>query len=263
MMSPIALVTDFGLSDWYAGVMKGVILSINPSAVVVDGTHAVPPQFIEAAGFVLLASCGYLPGGSVVVVVVDPGVGGRRRILCASSAGRRYVFPDNGVLTELLDRDGLEKLVAVENRDWFLEPVSATFHGRDIFAPVAAHLSLGRPIDELGPPVADFERIAVPLPEFGENAARVRIRWIDRFGNLITDCPEGMVGEMLARWGGVAIDLGSRGTAGLVDAYESVGRGCPVGIIGSSGYLEVSIRDGDAALALGLALGDTINLRRP
>jgi S-adenosylmethionine hydrolase len=261
-MSPIALLTDFGLDDWYVGVMKGVILSINPAATLIDITHSVPPQDIETAGFALLASYKYLPVGSVVVVVVDPGVGGKRSILCAESVGRRFVFPDNGVLTEVLDREGFGKIVRVENPEFMLDPVSSTFHGRDIFAPVAAHLSMGVAMGRLGPRVTACERITVSGPEVGAYQVTARVRWIDRFGNLITDCPSGMVDEMSGKWGGVAIDLGPQGFAQVVAAYEEVERGRPLGIAGSSGYLEISIREANAAQALCLTLGDTITLRK-
>jgi S-adenosylmethionine hydrolase len=263
MTPPIALLTDFGLDDWYVGVMKGVILSINPDVRIIDVTHSVPPQDIEAANFALLASYKYLPAGSVVVVVVDPGVGGKRGILVARSGGRRFVFPDNGALTGLLDRDGFEKLVRVETREFLLEPVSSTFHGRDIFAPVAAHLSLGLPLDSLGPKVDSFERMEIPGPQIGEDRVIARIRWIDRFGNLITDCPAGLVEETSKSWDGVAVDLGSHGNAPVVAAYEDVECGRPLGIIGSSGYLEVSVREGNAARLLDLELGGTITLRKP
>jgi S-adenosylmethionine hydrolase len=263
MAPAIALLTDFGLRDWYVGVMRGVILGINPGAAIVDITHSVPPQDVEAASFALLASYKYLPTGSITVVVVDPGVGGRRRILCAESAGRRFVFPDNGALTELLDREGFDKMVSMENREFFLDPVSTTFHGRDIFAPVAAHLSLGVAVDSLGAATGEYVRLAIPGPEISRDRAVTRIRWIDRFGNLITDCPSGLVEELSGRWNGVSIDVGPHGVAPVVSAYEAVGPGQPIGIVGSSGYLEMSIREGSAAETLNLALGDTITLRRP
>jgi S-adenosylmethionine hydrolase len=252
MSSPIALLTDFGLDDWYVGVMKGVILSINPGVTIVDLTHSVPRHDIGAANFAVLASYRYLPAGAVVVVVVDPGVGGERS----------FVFPDNGVLTELLDREGYDQLVRVENPEFFLEPVSSTFHGRDIFAPVAAHLTLGVGIERLGPAVTRYRRIEIAQPETGKDRATTRIRWVDRFGNLITDCPAGMAKEMLGRWGGLSLDLGGGRKADLVAAYGKVPRGCPLGIIGSSGYLEISVREGSAARALGLALGDSVVLRK-
>ena len=263
MTSPVALLTDFGLDDWYVGVMKAVILSLDPAAAIIDITHSVPPQDIEAASFALLASYRYLPGGTTVVVVVDPGVGGKRRILCAASAGRRFVFPDNGVLTEVLDREGVEKMVSVENRDFFLKPVSGTFHGRDIFAPVAAHLSLGGEMERLGPVTDECVRIETSGPEIGEDRVTARVRWIDGFGNLITNCPARLVEELSVKWGGLAIDLGPHGLAGMAATYETSEPGRPLGIIGSSGYLEVSVREGDAAHTLGLNLNDTITIREP
>jgi S-adenosylmethionine hydrolase len=263
MASSIALLTDFGLHDWYVGVMKGVILAINPGAAIIDITHSVPPQDVEAASFALLASYMYLPAGTVVAVVVDPGVGGRRRVLCAESGGRLYVFPDNGVLTEVLDREGFENLFCVENHEFFLEHVSATFHGRDIFAPVAAHLSMGAAADSLGPATRDYERIKIAGPRIGDDHVIIRVRWIDRFGNLLTDCSADLVDGISRRWGGVAIDLGAHGAVGMAATYESAEPGHALGLVGSSGYLEISVREGSAARVLGLMLGDTIVLRKP
>jgi S-adenosylmethionine hydrolase len=263
MRVPIALLTDFGLDDWYVGVMKGVILSIDPVATLIDLTHSVPPQDIEAANFAILASYRYMPEGSLIVIVVDPGVGGERDILCAETAGYLFLFPDNGVLTELLEREGSKRLVKVENTDFFLEPVSSTFHGRDIFAPVAAHLSLGLAMDELGPPVDAYNRIDISGAQLGDREITAHVRWVDRFGNLITDCSAGMVADAVETWGRLTLDLGSGAGVPIVDAYEGVGLGSPLGILGSSGYLEVSIREGDAAEELGLTLGDVIILRKP
>ncbi len=263
MASPVALLTDFGVDDWYVGLMKSVILTINSSATLIDITHSVPPHDLEAANFALIASYKYLPSGSIVVVVVDPGVGGKRSILCAESGGRHFVFPDNGVLTEFLDREGFEKLVRVENPELFLRPVSSTFHGRDIFAPVAAHLSLGVEAERLGPDAGEYVRLAIAGPGLGEDHATTRVRWIDRFGNLVTDCPAGLVEDLSGKWGGIAIDLGPCGATSLADTYGGVERGRPLGILGSSGYLEVSIREASAARALDLTLGDTVILRKP
>jgi S-adenosylmethionine hydrolase len=243
--------------------MKAVILSINPAARIMDITHSVPPQDIEAAGFALVVSYRYLPAGSVVVVVVDPGVGGKRSILCAESGERLFLFPDNGVLTELLDREGYERLVKVEHREFFLEPVSRTFHGRDIFAPVAAHLSLGVEMDRLGSQVIGCERTAISGPEVSGDSLAVRIRWIDRFGNLITDCPADLLAKVSEKWGGAVIDLGAGATARVAAAYEDVDPGRPLGIIGSSGYLEISISGGSATQDLGIMLGDTVRVRKP
>jgi S-adenosylmethionine hydrolase len=263
MPAPIGLITDFGLDDWYVGVMKSVVLTVNPAAKIVDLTHGVPPQDITAANFAVLASYRYLPPCSVIAVIVDPGVGGKRKILCARSAARTFVFPDNGVLTEVLDREPPDALVSVENPEFFLEHVSATFHGRDIFAPVAAHLSLGTDMERLGPATDAYVRVRIPSPEIGDGCATVRVRWIDRFGNLITDCPADIVAQVSEKWGGIALDLGAPGRAPLVTAYDTVRPGQAMGIIGSSGRLEVSVREGSAARVLGLSLGDTIILCTP
>ena len=263
MASPVALLTDFGTDDWYVGTMKGVILAVNPEARIIDVTHGVPPQDVDAAGFAALVSCRYLPPESTVVIVVDPGVGGGRAILCARSGGRFFVFPDNGVLTEVLDRDGLDLLVRVENRRFFREPVSSTFHGRDIFAPVAAHLSLGLSPCDLGPEVDNFVRRRIPGPQVGGDHVTARIRWIDRFGNLITDCPADLVDQMSGKWGEAVVDLGAHGAAAPVRTYEAAQPGRPLAIIGSSGFLEISVREGDAARTLGLHLGDAVTIRRP
>jgi S-adenosylmethionine hydrolase len=262
MVPPIALVTDFGLADWYVGVMKAVILSVNPEVSLIDVTHSVPPQDVLAADFAVLASYAYLPQGSVVVVVVDPGVGGERRVLCAVSEGRSYVFPDNGVLTGLLDRAGFDSLVKVENSEYFLEPVSSTFHGRDIFAPVAAHLSLGVEPERLGPMVSDYVRLDIPRPELRGDRAITRIRWVDGFGNLITDCQDIVLDELCGTRGDLSIDLGPKGEIPVVSTYQSVEPNHPAAMIGSSGCLEISIREGSAARALGLTIGDTVTLKK-
>jgi hypothetical protein len=257
----IALLTDFGLHDWYVGVMKAVVLAINPEACVIDLVHTVPRHDIEAAAFALLASYPYVPPGSIIVVVVDPGVGGEREILCASVAGRMFIAPDNGVLSPLLDKEGCEKLVRVANREIFLKPVSSTFHGRDIFAPVAAHLSLGVDIENLGPEVEEFERMEAAPPEVEGDRLVTRVRWVDGFGNLITGCPGSLVGEFTREGGQMVVDLGVRGLAPIAESYESVGEGEVLGIVGSSGYLEISVREASAAGMLGLTIGDAVTLR--
>ena len=155
----IALITDFGTDDVYVGVMKGAILSVNPGAEIVDITHSIPRHDVQAASSTLLASHSFFPEGSVFVAVVDPGVGGARAVICARSGGKLFLAPDNGILGPLLDEKGCDKLVRVENQDLFLKPVSSTFHGRDIFAPVAARLSAGLDMDELGPEAAGYIRL--------------------------------------------------------------------------------------------------------
>jgi S-adenosylmethionine hydrolase len=262
----IALLTDFGLHDWFVGVMKGVMLSINPGASVVDISHAVPRHDVGAASFALMASYRYLPAGSVAVVVVDPGVGTERPILCARSAGRIFVAPDNGIIAGLLELEGHTTLVSVENDTYFLKPVSATFHGRDIFAPVAAHLSLGLDPRKLGPEVTDYRRLEIPSPQVRSSSVVGSVRWIDSFGNLITDYPAGLLDELEERWGRDlsvgSMEKGERHSLRIVACYESVEPGGLLAIRGSSGYLEISARERSAAEILGIQVGDGLTLQQ-
>jgi S-adenosylmethionine hydrolase len=199
-MSIITLLTDFGLDDEYVGVMKGVILSINPAAVIVDITHRVEPQGILQAAFLIRSAWRFFPERTIHVIVVDPGVGGSREILAYESNRQVFIAPDNGVLTLLLDETAADKAVCVRNSDYFLKPVSRTFHGRDVFAPVAAHLSRGTALTELGPAqdLKKILRLKVPKAFIDAAGAIVgSIVSIDRFGNLITNIDS----NMLARAG--------------------------------------------------------------
>ena len=262
-MSPsiIALLTDFGTHDWYVGLMKGVILGVNPSARIVDISHSVPRHSITAASFALIASYRYFPEGTVFVVVVDPGVGTRRRIVCVQCAARLFVAPDNGVLTGVISKEGYETMVIVENHEFFLREVSSTFHGRDIFAPVAGHLSRGLSIKRLGPETEEFHRAELPEPEIREGSILASIEWVDSFGNLITNCPRESVADLGARYGAVVVRLKDGLEVEMQETYESAATGEPMGIIGSSGYLEVSVREGDASGMLGLTIGDRIVIK--
>jgi len=181
---PIALLTDFGHGDPYLGIMRGVILSINPQAQVVDLCHEVLPQNVFQAAFLLRAAYPYFPTGTIFVAVVDPGVGSARRILCLDTQCHLFLAPDNGLLS-LIAAPGRWRHVT--SRRYFLNPVSHTFHGRDIFAPVAAHLSLGLDPGELGPVVADPVQLPAHIPQRFGDELRARVVHIDHFGNLITN----------------------------------------------------------------------------
>ena len=257
----IALLTDFGLSDWYVGAVKGVILGLNPGAAIVDITHSVPPQDIAAASFALLASRGAFPQGTIFCVIVDPGVGMPRKIVCLRSGGRLYLAPDNGVLTEVVAEDGVEAAASVEERSFFREPTSATFHGRDIFAPVAARLSLGLAIERLGPRLDRITMIEMPKPQVGSDSAEIPVRWVDAFGNVITGCSEDLLRQLRGSWGDVVAEAGGV----RIPIRETYGVGAPgelVGLVGSSHRLEISVRGGSAAARFGLAIGDKVTLRK-
>jgi S-adenosylmethionine hydrolase len=258
----VALVTDFDLGDWFVGVMKGVILSVNPEAKAIDIVHRIPRHDVVAASFGILASYQYLPPGAVMVIVVDPGVGTSRSIVCVKTAGRYFLAPDNGVLAGLIRQEGYEKIVSVENDEYFLKPVSSTFHGRDIFAPVAGHLSLGLDMSRLGPEIETIKGIEIPSPHIEGDALVTTIQWVDSFGNLITNCPEDLARELTGKWGNSLAVAGRQDTIAIVSDYESADVGCLLGIVGSTGYLEISVRQGSAAEVLELKAGDRLILEK-
>jgi hypothetical protein len=184
------LTTDFGTRDWFVGTMKAVILGIHPRTNVVDITHEIPPGDIRAGAFALLASCRYFPKGTVHAAVVDPGVGSQRRAIAVRTTNGFFVGPDNGVLSWALAREKIKTVRFLENRRYFLEPVSRTFHGRDIFALVAAHLSRGLSATRLGPELKDFVRLPWPPTTRQRGAVQGEIVHIDHFGNAITNIEE-------------------------------------------------------------------------
>ena len=192
-MSVITLTTDFGTRDWFVGTMKGVIASIAPRSTVVDLTHDLPPGDIRGGAFALAASHRFFPKGTIHVAVVDPGVGSRRKAIAVQTAKGVFVGPDNGVLSWALAKEKIRAIHALENEAYFLQPVSRTFHGRDIFAPVAAHLSRGVPIQKLGPALKDFVRLDWPEPRVRRGGFEGEVVYIDRFGNAITNLEGGLV----------------------------------------------------------------------
>ena len=189
-MSVITLTTDFGTSDWFVGTMKGVIAGIAPKATIIDLTHDLPPGDIRGGAFALAASYRFFPKGTVHVAVVDPGVGSRRKAIAVQTAKGFFVGPDNGVLSWALVKEKAKAVHALENEAYFLKPVSQTFHGRDVFAPVAAHLSRGVPIKKLGPALKDFVRLDWPEPRRQRGGIEGEVVYIDRFGNAITNLEE-------------------------------------------------------------------------
>ncbi|HXG42863.1 MAG TPA: SAM-dependent chlorinase/fluorinase [Dehalococcoidia bacterium] len=266
----VALLTDFGLGDPYVGTMKGVILSLNPDAVLVDISHGVRPQAVEQGAFLLEQAHPYFPPGTVFLAVVDPGVGTSRHALALRTPHALWVGPDNGLLSAALPEatrqmagEGLGPVplpegyaaVSIENERYFRQPVSATFHGRDIFAPAAAHLSLGMPLEVLGPPL----REVMALPPFRarpqpDGSLLGRVVHVDRFGNLVTsvrrqDLPEGPL----------EVEVCGRRLPALVRTYGEAQGLCA--LIGSAGYLEIAVSMGSAAEALGASIGTPVLVR--
>jgi S-adenosyl-L-methionine hydrolase (adenosine-forming) len=269
---PIALLTDFGLRDAYVGVMKAVILGQAPAAQLIDLCHEVPPQDIRRGAFLLATSIPYFPTGTVFLSVVDPGVGTERRALALEAAGWTFVGPDNGLFAwalSFLARAGRLSLDAADGRLRFrvggravelAEPrfwrpqVSSTFHGRDIFAPVAAHLSLGLALDELGPPLDDMLDLPWPEPRrASDGSVRGEVITTDGYGNLVTnlrasDLPPNPV-----------LEISGRVVRGLSPNFQP--EGSLVALIGSSDFVELAAPNGSAAATLGAAPGTPIQVR--
>jgi S-adenosylmethionine hydrolase len=268
-MALITLLTDFGLQDEYVGVLKGVILSNNPRAAIVDISHGIDAHDIAAATYALKSSYGFFPEGSVHVAIVDPGVGTERAIIAAQCNRHLFLAPDNGLLVSIL-RDGSSTTIyRVENEELFRHPVSRTFHGRDIFAPVAAHLSMGLDLKVLGPSVGmdQVQSLTINGPRFLRAKAfegRVvglegRVVAIDRFGNLITNIHCDDMAKLDSRV--VTIDIGNHSIAGMVENYAQSRSKSPVAIIGSRGCLEIAINSGNAARTLNMAKGEIVRVK--
>ncbi|MBX6365569.1 MAG: SAM-dependent chlorinase/fluorinase [Gemmatimonadetes bacterium] len=254
-MPRITLLTDFGTVDGYVAAMKGVIASIAPAATVDDAAHDIPPGDVRAAAWALHRYWRLYPPGTIHVVVVDPGVGGARRALAAEVAGRILVAPDNGVGSWVFAEAPPTRAVAIENPAFLRERISRTFHGRDVFAPAAAHVAAGAPLAELGPALRDVVRLEWPPLGFAPDAIRAEVVHVDRFGNLVTNVPEDWASFGAVHVAGVDVGPVRR-------TYSDVEPGELLALVGSAGYLEVSVRDGSAAARLGVGRGAPVELRK-
>ncbi len=269
----ITLTTDFGTSDVYVGVMKGVILSINPDVEIIDITHSVSPQDIYEAAFTIRAAYRYFPKDTIHVVVVDPGVGSERQPIVCQTDIAYFVCANNGVLSRVLqdietDDTNTPKSVVIENASYILPQVSNTFHGRDIFSPVAAHLSLGVALSQFGAPIQDLVRFTVPTIQTIDNTLTGEIIKIDSFGNLITNISEDTLTAFLLSVSNDAeavdfeIIAGNTSITKLNSFYAESEAGEPLAIIGSFGLLEIAINLGNAETGLGMKRDDRIVVRR-
>jgi S-adenosyl-L-methionine hydrolase (adenosine-forming) len=259
----ITLLSDFGVQDEYAACLKGVILGLNPRAVLVDLSHAVPPQDIRCGAFVLAGAAAYFPPGTIHLAVVDPGVGTGRRGLAAYGRGQFWVGPDNG-LFHLIFAGGPEfKMVSLENPDYFLPQVSPSFHGRDLFAPVAAHLSLGLELGRLGPPLSDPVRLSWPEPSVTPALIRGEIIHVDRFGNLVSNIAAGAWHTWLqGAENKFRLQVGRRTLTRLGRTYGEVPPGELLALVGSHGYLEIACSGGSAEVRLRAGTGLSVAVRR-
>lgn len=257
----ITLMTDFGSNDHFVGVMKGVILNINPKVRIADITHAVPPQDVHGAAFLIDSTYSYFPDGTIHVVVVDPGVGGQRRAIICQTDTAYFVCPDNGILSYILDSNTAHRVVLLDNATYWLSEISNTFHGRDIFAPAAAHLSRGISLRQFGDAVNNVVRLPVHIPQVTKTAIVGSVIWIDQFGNLITNLTSAML-ESFGMDNGYVIRAGSAEIRQLNCAYAESEKGKCLAIIGSSGYMEISVNQGSAAQVLGLKRSDAIEIHK-
>jgi hypothetical protein len=245
-MNLITLTTDFGTSDYFVGAMKGVILTINPDANPVDITHAIPAQDIEAAAFTLFAAHQTFPAGTIHVAVVDPGVGSARRAIVAMTEKYFFVAPDNGLLSFVYDAEPAVKVFHVANEHFFRHPVSATFHGRDVFAPVAGALSRGIAPSELGEEITDFVRFEIKKPRFiDENTIEAQIFHVDHFGNCLVNLTRD---DLPHNFTELSVELNNREISRLYSFYsEAKDVGELFMIFGSAGFLELVAFQGSAA----------------
>jgi S-adenosyl-L-methionine hydrolase (adenosine-forming) len=261
----ITLLTDFGTSDYFVSAMKGVILSINPDARVVDITHEIPAQDIEAAAFTLLAAHSSFPSGTIHVAVVDPGVGSARRAILVETGGQFFVGPDNGIFSYVCECERQARVFEVTNENYFRAPVSSTFHGRDVFAPVAAALSNGIAPSEFGKQITNPVLLAPLMHEKSKNGTvKARIIHIDRFGNCITNLTSRELTEKMISDGAYLVANGAKVKSFRNFFSEQGGRGAEVfGIWGSAGFLELAAKDESAAKILKAKRGQAVVLRMP
>lgn len=270
----ITLTTDFGLTDAYVAAMKGVILGINPEATLIDVSHTIKPQNIRQAAFILSAAYPYFPPGTVHLVVIDPGVGTRRRAIILSTGSAYFVAPDNGVLSYVITHSstkpretyanqgqielppGLEA-IAITNPEYWRTPVSPAFHGRDIFSPVAARLSLGFPLTDFGERVTLVAMLPLSHPQLTpDNTLVGDIQHIDSFGNLITNIKGD---DLPAETKPLIIEVAHQLISGISQTYAD-GDGL-LALIGSSGYLEIALKDGNACVFLNAEVGNEVRVR--
>lgn len=257
----IALLTDFGTSDGYVGVMKGVALGIARGVALIDVTHDIPPQDVPAGAWVLHTAWRYFPQDTVFLCVVDPGVGSERRPVALRCGGSSFVGPDNGLFSYVLAAEPAVLAVELENPGYQLPTPSATFHGRDIFAPAAAHLADGIPLDSLGPRIDPASLITFPLPGIQQRGDRLiaEVVHIDRFGNVITSCSDGVARAVLDLPQSRLL-LNGRGVTARSASFAGGPESEPFLYLDSSGYLGVAVRNGSAQAMLAAVAGMTAEI---
>lgn len=257
----ITLLTDFGTQDPFVGVMKGVMLSIMRDCTFVDLTHDVPPQDVTTGMFLLESSFRYFPEGTVHLAVVDPSVGSQRKGMAASAHGHFFVAPDNGLLTEVLTSSDASRAVYLEEQTFFRNPVSSSFHGRDIFAPVAAAIAQGTQLEALGPPCEAPHLLPIPEPVISDDKLLGQVIHVDWFGNLITNLSHGMFAQHMAA-SPCTVQVADVCIQGIAPYYSAVEPGDMLAIFTSFGRLEIAQRNGNAMQTLEVGVGTPVTVFR-
>ena len=241
----ITLITDFGRSDPYIAMMKGVILSVNPDATIIDVTHQIPAHSIKEGSLIIKTSYTYFPSGTVHVGVVDPGVGGKRRPIVVLVDNHFFVGPDNGLFSTIIETQRDIDVIHLKEKKYWMRSISPTFHGRDIFAPAAAHLSLGVNPFSMGEKIDNTTHLASPLPHENNSDLVGEIIWVDHFGNLITNITREHLSPFLSSKG-LIIKIGSLILKKISTTYNDVPKSQPLALIGSSNTLEIAVNMGNA-----------------
>ena len=257
----VTFTTDFGTSDPYAGIMKGIVMSANPNARIVDLTHQISPHDIVNGAFVLMRSYKYFPEGTVHVAVVDPGVGGSRKNIAVRTGGYYFVGPDNGLLGLVLDMEKNYEIREITNPPFVLDKISDTFHGRDVFSPCAGQLSGGAAFEDVGKELKRFKHLDYPKVQREGDVLRGEIVSVDSFGNLITNINEHTFSSFAGKRV-IEIFFGSERFSKIHQRYGDVDFGRPLALIGSCGFLEISRNEGSAASYFMTSVGSPVTIRK-
>jgi len=259
----ITLTTDYGTNDHLVGTLKGVLLKINPELTIVDITHNVNAYDLLDGALTIGAAYSYFPARTIHMVVVDPGVGTARRPLLVTAQNQYFVAPDNGVLSLIYEREQDNLVVRHANAEhYFLQPISRTFHGRDIFAPVAAWLSKGWQTSAMGEEIQDFQRFVLPRAKEIDGGIQGVVLRIDNFGNVMTNFRAEDLPEAAQNGGGLNLKVGAHNVARLVGTFADGAADEPVAYVGSSGYVEVGINKANAARKLAVGRGTSVTLAK-